>query len=296
MQGRFELKFVVDAETKQRFLDAVKENLTADPHGQNAVYRVSSLYFDTPDYRAVWEKLDGESVRRKFRLRYYTLDETSMAGGDSKVTADNAFMEIKHRINNTVYTQRANLTAERATSIFTDAGQLGRLADHVHDSAIKQEQFLIDEIQRSATLQKLRAATVITYLREAWLGTVDHRLRVTFDSQCQAYGPHNFAEVQNNTGKDCLDPNLIIMEVKFDRAIPCWIRDVLRDQHLQLQRFSKYASGILNESTNGFSKPDIFHGIEYEPIPGEMQHSNDAATPAPVVNMDHVLPNDSPVQ
>ncbi len=248
MQGRYELKFVVDAETKQRFLDAVKQNLNADPHGQNAVYRVSSLYFDTPDFRAVWEKLDGESIRRKFRLRYYSLNQSS----DEQVFADKAFMEIKHRIRNTVYKQRARLTRQGATAILTDAKQLGQLREHVADSAGHSEQFLIDEIQRSATLQQLQAATVITYLREAWMGTVDDRLRVTFDSQCQAYGPNAFAEVEDNSGKFCLDPNLVIMEVKFDRAIPCWIRDVLVDQQLQLQRFSKYASGILNDSHSRF--------------------------------------------
>lgn len=247
MQGRFELKFVVDAETRHRFLEAVRENLVADPHGNNAVYRVSSLYFDTPDYRAVWEKLDGESIRRKFRLRYYTL-ENQEASGDSLVK--NAFMEIKHRINNTVYKQRAQLTDQGATAILRDAKQLGQLANHVAEG--RQNQFLIDEIQRSAVMQQLQAASVITYLREAWMGTVDHRLRITFDSRCQAYGPHAFGEVQNNTGKNCLDPQLVIMEVKFDRAVPCWIRDVLVDQQLQLQRFSKYASGVLNNKESGF--------------------------------------------
>ena len=254
MQGRFELKFVVDAETKNRFLDSVRENLVADPHGNNAVYRVSSLYFDTPDYQAVWEKLDGESIRRKFRLRYYSI-ESDPTGAEGQVVgevvADNAFMEIKHRIRNTVYKQRARLTRPGATSILRDAKQLSRLADHVAESA-NGDHFLIDEIQRSATMQKLQAATVITYLREAWMGTVDDRLRVTFDSRCQAYGPHAFAEVENNNGKNCLDPNLVIMEVKFDRAIPCWIRDVLVKQQLQLQRFSKYASGILNDEESQF--------------------------------------------
>jgi len=250
MQGRFELKFLVDAETKHRFLEAVRPGLEADPHGIDAVYRVSSLYFDTPDYRAVWEKLDGESIRRKFRLRYYSLDQQS----EGNVLANHAFMEIKHRIDNTVYKQRARLTDPGATAILTDAKQLGRLSAHVADPVDGENQFVIDEIQRSATLQKLRSATVITYLREAWLGTVDHRLRVTFDSSCQAYGPDAFAEVKNNQGTPCLDPNLIVMEVKFDRAVPCWVRDVLVDQQLQLQRFSKYASGVLNNRDSGFRK------------------------------------------
>ena len=41
---------------------------TADSHG---VYRVSSLYFDTPYDKARRQKLDGVNLREKFRLRYY---------------------------------------------------------------------------------------------------------------------------------------------------------------------------------------------------------------------------------
>jgi len=241
MQGRFELKYIVDGETKQRFLDAVQENVSADPHGQNAIYRVSSLYFDTPDFRAVWEKLDGESVRRKFRLRYYSIDH----GKADSVQVSNAFMEIKHRINNTVYKQRVPLSDDGATAILSDGKELARLENHVLDE--NSDEFLVNEIQRTASLQKLQSATVITYLREAWQGKIESRLRLTFDTLCQAYSPSRFAEVKSNQGAQLLDPNLAVMEVKFDQAIPCWIRDVLMKQQMRLQRFSKYASGILQD-------------------------------------------------
>lgn len=241
MQGRFELKFIVDGETKQRFLDAVQENVSADPHGENAIYRVSSLYFDTPDFRAVWEKLDGESIRRKFRLRYYSIDDDQV----DSVQVSNAFMEIKHRINNTVYKQRVQLSNDGATTILSDGKELARLGSHVLDE--NTDEFLVNEIQRTASLQKLQSATVITYLREAWLGNIESRLRLTFDTLCQAYSPSRFAEVKYNQGAQLLDPNLAVMEVKFDQAIPCWIRDVLMKQQMRLQRFSKYASGVLQD-------------------------------------------------
>lgn len=234
MQGRYELKLVVDGATKQRFLDAVRDNLHADPHGDNAVYRVSSLYFDSPDFRAYWEKLDGESLRRKYRLRYYSVDEQSGS-------VNNAFMEIKHRVHNTVYKQRVALTDQGAAAILADDQELALLDRH----ALPQQEFgLIEQIQRHAMGQPLRAATVITYLREAWMGNVDHRLRVTFDARCQAYQPAAFGQVSNNLGQPILPEQQCIMEIKFDHSIPCWIRDVLVAQQLHLQRFSKYAAGV----------------------------------------------------
>ena len=43
-----------------------------DSHaGPDGSYRVTSLYFDTPDDRALREKTEGFSRREKFRLRYY---------------------------------------------------------------------------------------------------------------------------------------------------------------------------------------------------------------------------------
>lgn len=263
MQGRYELKYIVDGETKQRFLDAVQANVSADPHGENAIYRVSSLYFDTPDFRAVWEKLDGESVRRKFRLRYYSVDHDNV----DSVQVSNAFMEIKHRIDNTVYKQRVQLSNDGATVILSDGKELARLGSHVLDES--SDKFLINEIQRTASLQKLQSATVITYLREAWQGKIESRLRLTFDTLCQAYSPSRFAEVKSNQGAQLLDPNLAVMEVKFDQAIPCWIRDVLMKQQMRLQRFSKYASGVLQDE-------DLrFHSQLASARVGEMQIGRD---------------------
>lgn len=47
-----------------------------DPHAKNGSYFVRSLYFDSPDNKALLEKLDGVSHREKFRIRYYDLDTT----------------------------------------------------------------------------------------------------------------------------------------------------------------------------------------------------------------------------
>ena len=54
--GRYELKFpLIDMASKERFLEALRPSLKEDPHGDKALYRVSSQYFDTPDYQAYWE-------------------------------------------------------------------------------------------------------------------------------------------------------------------------------------------------------------------------------------------------
>jgi len=49
-----------------------------DSHGEDGKYRVRSLYFDSPEDKALREKLDGVSRREKFRLRYYNGDLSTL--------------------------------------------------------------------------------------------------------------------------------------------------------------------------------------------------------------------------
>ena len=48
--------------------------LQPDTHAVDGRYLIRSLYFDTPEDRALREKLDGVSRREKFRIRYYNGD------------------------------------------------------------------------------------------------------------------------------------------------------------------------------------------------------------------------------
>ena len=43
-----------------------------DPHAIDGRYKIRSLYFDTISDRVLREKIDGVSVREKFRIRYYS--------------------------------------------------------------------------------------------------------------------------------------------------------------------------------------------------------------------------------
>ncbi|NUO84375.1 VTC domain-containing protein, partial [candidate division KSB1 bacterium] len=53
------------------------------------VYPITSLYYDTPDYKAYWDKIDGQRNRRKVRVRVY--------GNGVVSAATPAFVEIKAR-------------------------------------------------------------------------------------------------------------------------------------------------------------------------------------------------------
>ena len=83
-----ELKFVIPALSASALTAGLEGLLLPDSqHPQNDVITV---YFDTRDLRALREKLDGESVKSKVRLRWYEVGGAAVATGP-------AFLEVKER-------------------------------------------------------------------------------------------------------------------------------------------------------------------------------------------------------
>ncbi|MEE3372031.1 MAG: polyphosphate polymerase domain-containing protein [Planctomycetota bacterium] len=235
---RYELKFPVTLAQKHEFMQDISSGLVADANGVSATYRVSSMYFDTDGLQAYWQKMDGEALRKKYRLRFYT------AAFEGEQRIQTAFMEIKHRINDLVFKERVQLTDNGANAILADSRELTELSRHVVPSSLLTGKTTVDTIRKAASVPGFSAVNVISYLREAWEGSVDRRLRLTFDSSCQAYTPKSYLDVALNTGNKILQDDEFIMEVKFDEAIPRWIRDVIAKNGIRLSRFSKYAFGV----------------------------------------------------
>jgi hypothetical protein len=67
---------------------------------------------------------------------------------------------------------------------------------------------------------------------------------VTFDSFCSAHVPEARFRADPWQGHPLLAPTLSVMEIKFDHAIPTWVREITVAQGLRPQRFSKYATAV----------------------------------------------------
>ncbi len=74
--NRFELKYLISLREAERFKTALRAYLLDDEHG-NGRYALTSLYYDSPDFRCYWEKVDGIKFRRKLRIRRYETDSFS---------------------------------------------------------------------------------------------------------------------------------------------------------------------------------------------------------------------------
>lgn len=234
---RYELKYLLTPGQRAAFREAVRPMLELDPHGRDGSYRVTSQYYDAPDLTWFWEKLDGISVRRKIRLRFY--------GAPAALEDGPAFMEIKHRRDRLIHKERVELSGEEARALLDDAQGLRDLAARVGDEERGRGAGTIRLVESDARALELRATNVISYRREAWFSHVDERLRLTFDDEVRALPPAAWREAADPGGAPLLPDGWCVMELKFDRVIPRWVRQTLATQGLRLERFSKYAEGIL---------------------------------------------------
>ena len=68
---RTEQKYRLTEKEAARLSGVMSGVLHLDEYSKKGAYRVRSLYFDTPNDRDFYEKLDGYECRRKIRLRIY---------------------------------------------------------------------------------------------------------------------------------------------------------------------------------------------------------------------------------
>ncbi|HUR27891.1 MAG TPA: polyphosphate polymerase domain-containing protein [Planctomycetota bacterium] len=229
--NRYELKYIVTHAIGQAFLADLAGYCRPDPHADAGHgYPVYSLYWDSRDLDFFWEKIDGEKVRRKLRLRRY--------GNDS------VFVEIKQRIDRTVQKRRVRMPLEQAARVFTHAG-VDVEAEHLIDDPVGQEALFL------AHRFDLRPTMAVLYRRSAWFGNYDAELRITLDSRLQYDARAKDIREPFETGKYVLSPELSVLEIKYNDRVPVWLTRLVARHQLPIVRYSKYCSAIDQEHFNG---------------------------------------------
>jgi len=227
--NRFELKYLLTLQQAEAFKTALKAYLVVDEHGRgNGSYALASLYYDSPDLRCYWEKVDGVKFRRKLRIRRY---ET----GEPLQDETPIFVEIKQRLDRVTQKRRAILPYGEALRLCDGRQALQHAPD---DGAV------IDEIYSFLWQYNLRAASIVRYERQAFMGTeYDIGLRVTFDTNL-TYQTNALDLSKPPTGFPMLPANQVVMEIKVNERIPYWLTELVAAHNLQMVRMSKYCRSI----------------------------------------------------
>lgn len=118
---------------------------------------------------------------------------------------------------------------------------------------------VMKEIDYFRNYYNLRPEMVVSYSRHALQGVTDPELRITFDFdlRCRKDDLH----IENGPyGAHFIDPDLVVLEVKVDYAVPLWLARVLQDVNCEQRSASKFCTSteLLSGDVlpqNGFLEP-----------------------------------------
>ena len=218
MDYRHEWKIALDPGDLFVLRQRLRAVMQPDAHAVDGRYRIRSLYFDTPEDRALREKLDGVSRREKFRIRYYNGELGFIR------------LEKKSKYAGLGRKDCAALSAAEAQAI-TD----GRL-----DWMMASGQALVQELYGKMRMQLLRPKTIVDYTREPFVYAPGH-VRVTLDYDIRTcLGCSDFL----NAACPMLPvPDVpVVLEVKWDEYLPSVIRRATALKNRSATAFSKYAA------------------------------------------------------
>ena len=191
-------------------------------------YTVHTLYLDSDDLWTFRAAYDGMRNRFKLRIRYY--DENP----ESPV-----FFEIKRRINEGIYKQRARVRREAVQSLLEGGSPRPRHLYKWHP------QHWTDLLDFWRLVEEMEAAPRAhnAYLREAYVdGTAS--VRVTLDRAVRIgpeFGGELGLDIENGTE---VWPNIVVLELKFTERMPTWLIEMVRGFELKSTGAAKYGDGV----------------------------------------------------
>ncbi|MCK4413095.1 MAG: polyphosphate polymerase domain-containing protein [Candidatus Eisenbacteria sp.] len=230
--ARYELKYYVGSNDITAARTMLAPFVRPDPFAERRPgyeYTVRSIYFDTPQLRFYHEKDAGLKNRKKLRLRTYNhRDRASIAS-----------FEIKRKYGRVIFKERVCLPLERGLSLLAEGRSGLRILALTPGSRARLERFLF-----LMEALRLRPSVLVTYEREAYVGRSNLRSRVTIDKHVRSILQPRVEELHDKGGFRHLTNHKQILELKFDGAMPPWMRPVTAYLDRSHRPISKYCKGI----------------------------------------------------
>lgn len=238
---RFEMKYLIDEIKAAGIIRYIRPFLPPDRYSKlhrNEMYPIVSLYIDSPELQLCQESLTGQKNRFKLRVRSYT-DEPEYP----------RFFEIKRRINQVIMKSRARVT-DADVPLLLKGRALPPQGYSTDEKVLNQFHLYMTSIHAGPMV-------MTRYLRQAFEGTGEARVRVTFDRelcykitdepQVRLKGPgwqyHTFTTAHT------------ILEIKFTGRYPAWLSRLAQEFELEVMPVSKFATSITQACRLGFCAP-----------------------------------------
>ncbi len=219
MQYRNELKYVVTAADRASVCANMRYVASIDEHAApDGKYTIRSLYFDSPDDRALRDKADGVNEREKFRIRMYN--------------SDDAFIRLEKKIKRDGLGCKISCELTKTEVLRILSGDVSWIPSCGRALAV--------ELYAKMKTQLLRPKVIVEYERIPFVYAPGN-VRVTID-----YNIRTGLCCKDFLKPDCVTipaPDApILLEIKWDGYLPNVIRDSVALKGRRNGAFSKYGA------------------------------------------------------
>lgn len=215
---RHELKYIINEQSANILKSKIKTVCSYDENASaKGGYKVTSLYFDDYCNSALNDNIDGNAVRKKFRIRVYDRSD--------------AMIRLERKSKNNGGCKKDSVVISREQYEDICKGDYSSL--DITSNPVLRDFYIL------ATTKKLKPKIIVEYDREAFIydfGTV----RITIDQNVR-YGVGKSdmfdqeAEYPLATGQ-----NDMVLEVKYTGFLPNHIRAMIQGNAKNREAFSKY--------------------------------------------------------
>ena len=216
---RHEYKYLISRQAAELLKRRLPHFMQRDSHaGPSGTYTIRSLYFDDPDFTAFREKVDGVDNRTKYRIRCYDYSAKLFR------------LEKKEK--------KGHLTRKTGQTIRT--ADVLSLQKTPASRCPKTPEGLTEELRLLCAARGTRPMVLVDYDRTPFV-CANGNTRITLDENLRTdpYCRDIFGPV--NAMIPVMEPDQVILEVKFDDFLPGYLSDCLADIPKVPMAISKFA-------------------------------------------------------
>jgi|TARA_B100001971_G_scaffold213463_1_gene246891 hypothetical protein len=228
---RRELKYYISYQEYVILSNLFKKFLKIDKYtkqGQDG-YFIRSLYFDTLDNKEFEEKMTGIKKRTKYRMRIYDID-------DNKVK-----FETKRKSDDVIIKETAIIDRKDAIEI----------QNMNYEVMLKYNDKVLNNAYKQFKMTNYYPVVLVDYLRRAFVYDINN-IRIVFDKFLKTSTLHLdiFSKTDFSTQK--MKDGLVIMEIKYDKYIPKWLKRLIQIPAAERSAISKYCIGRIDRFASTF--------------------------------------------
>lgn len=237
--SRFEKKYLFDEKIFTKVKNRLSDYMEPDVYNnRRETYTIANLYYDTAGSDMIRRSLQKQRYKEKLRIRAY-----GVPYGHSEV-----YVEIKKKVSGIVNKRRTAMKRDEAYE-FLQSGTLPEPQPYMNNQVLREIVYLLERFE-------LMPMLYLAYDRRAYLGTKQHDLRVSFDTNIRTRR-HDLRLESGAYGEHLLPEGVWLMEIKAARSIPVWICRLLSEYNVYPMSFSKYGTEFMQSLSGKIPQKEL---------------------------------------